>query len=180
MEEEEETNREIWIDKPIWDEESIKRYQEKLEEELEIKEDKIGWSELKEIIRKSMVTKRIKINRKVRRDEEWYDRECRTKKRELRRQLRKLKRGKIEGKEYTDKRREYKEMVKKKKEKWGEELLARLNKIREGKEFWEEVNKRRKRRETISKRIEAETWEKHFRGLLDGKKTKKKQRMGGS
>lgn len=70
MEEKEETNKEKWIDKPIWDEENIKRYQEKLEEELENREDKIGWSELKEIIEKSMVTKRIKINRKIRRDEE--------------------------------------------------------------------------------------------------------------
>lgn len=51
-------------------------------------------------------------------------------------------------------------MVQRKKEKWGEELLVRLKKIKEGKEFWEEVNKRRKKRETISKRIDiAETWE---------------------
>lgn len=70
MEEKEETTEEKWIDKPIWDEENIKRYQEKLEEELENREDKIGWSELKEIIEKNMVTKRIKINRKIRRDEE--------------------------------------------------------------------------------------------------------------
>lgn len=66
-EEEEETNEE----KYMWDEESIKRYRAKLEEELEDKEDRIGWSELKEIIKKSMVTKRIKIKGKVRRKEEW-------------------------------------------------------------------------------------------------------------
>lgn len=72
-----------------------------------------------------------------------------------------------------ERRKRYKEMVKEKKKKWGEELLARLNKVKEGKEFWEEVNKKRKRREMISKRIEAETWEKHFRGLLDGKRQRR-------
>ncbi|XP_036142959.1 golgin subfamily A member 6-like protein 22 [Monomorium pharaonis] len=120
-----------------------------------------------------MVTKRIKIKGKIRRGEEWYDQECKFRKRELRKQLRRLKKGKIGSKEYIERRKEYKELVKKKKEVWGEELLTRLRKIKEGKEFWEEVNKRRKRRELISKKIDTQTWEKHFRDVLDGKRQRR-------
>lgn len=56
----------------------------------------------------------------------------------------------LKGKDYTEKKKEYKEIVKKKKDKLVEELLARLNKIKEGKEFCEEINKRMKRKEAIS------------------------------
>ena len=144
-----------------------------MDEELKKNSEKVGCKELKEIIQKSMVGKRIRISRRKRREEEWYDKECKEKKRKVKKQVRRVKNGKSKGKEYIEKRKEYKNVLKEKKKKWGKEMLERLSRIKKGKEFWKEINKRRKKGKKISERIKKEEWERHFRELLEGENQKR-------
>lgn len=86
---------------------------------------KRSWRELKEKVvaalpLKSMVIKDDKYEKK------WWDKECHEKKEELKRELKKLKDGTINGEEWREKRREYRNLIERKKNKrletWVDEM----------------------------------------------------------
>jgi len=89
----------------------------------------------------------------------WHKGEWSKKKRELRKELRRLMRGRIGREEYVKKRKEYRKCCEEKKKEEKEKIIR---KVEEGK-VWELVNRERKK---INKMIELEVWKKYFMGLL--------------
>lgn len=147
-----------------WSAKRIEKYRNNLKEE-DIKEAR-NWRELMEIIRKAIPKKLIQ---EAEGKERWIDRECRQKKKEVKKLLKRC-RKKGEGqKEYYEARKEYKQLIKKKIEEEGEKMLKEIEEDRSEKKFWEMVNQNRKKREGIDENIEKEEWMRHFTKQLGGK-----------
>lgn len=97
---------------------------------------------------------------------DWFNKEWKGKKKELRRVLRELKNRRIDKEEYVRKRREYREWYKEQKKKHEEE--ERILNIKSEAEAWKYINKyRKKKTERISEKINIEEWKDHFVELLD-------------
>lgn len=71
------------------------------------------------------------------------------KKRELRKTLRKVKRGKMDSEEYIKRRKEYKIWCKKEKEKHEKKEEERIRLIKTEAETWRYINRYRKKRERV-------------------------------
>ncbi|XP_011637362.1 trichohyalin-like [Pogonomyrmex barbatus] len=157
----------------VWTEEGIQQYHEKcIGWKCEQTESGRIWKELEEKVKKSItkVKKKIalwKIGRRT-----WHSKEWNKKKRELRKELGRLKRGKISREEFVQKRKEYRDWCKKEKHKHEREEEERIKAIRTEEEAWRYINKYRKKKEGISESIEIERWTTHFMELLDGSKDK--------
>lgn len=95
--------------------------------------------------------------------EKWWDGECREKKKELLKVVRKIKNGECEIEEKTKKRREYKEMIIRKKEEFYTKETKEIEEDRSMSKFWKAINETKKKRVKISKRIKKEEWVEHFR-----------------
>jgi len=73
-----------------------------------------------------------------------------------------------EGREYKRKKKEYKELCRKKKKEDNERWEKRAREIRREGEVWELLSKERGRRKRINEGIEQEEWKEYFMGLLGG------------
>ncbi|XP_036144952.1 UPF0329 protein ECU05_1680/ECU11_0050-like [Monomorium pharaonis] len=98
----------------------------------------------------------------------WHSKKWKVKKRELRRDMRKMKKEKISKEEYIRKKKEYKVWYEEEREKHEREEEERIKLIGSEKEVWKYINKFRKRRERIDENIELKEWKKHFIELLGG------------
>ena len=101
--------------------------------------------------------------------QEWYDAECRSLKREVRRSLSKFKRTLVDGDRdnYCKKRREYKYVLKRKRKQFNESLLNELlSSVKSQKQFWDTVRRVSNKRGQPANSISSETWFKHFKDLL--------------
>ncbi|XP_025074790.1 uncharacterized protein LOC112552838 [Pogonomyrmex barbatus] len=157
----------------VWTEEGIQQYHEKcVGWKCEQTESGRIWKELKEKVKKSItkVKKKIALWKIARRT--WHNKEWNKTKRELRKELGRLKKGKISREEFVQKRKEYREWCKKEKHKHEREEEERIKTIRTEEEAWRYINKYRKKKEGISESIEIERWIMHFMDLLDGSKDK--------
>jgi len=91
-------------------------------------------------------------------------------KRELRKELRKLKKDKISREEYVGKRREYKKWCAEEKKKHEQEEEKRIRAIKT--KAWKYINKHRRKRERVNRAIDMNSWSGHFMELLGGTKEK--------
>lgn len=105
-----EQKKTIEIERSDWTEEGIKSYHEKCEGwKCTQSNTENLWREIEGKVKKAITKYKRKVitwrlGRRV-----WYNKEWKDKKRELRKKLRYLKKGKIERKEYIERRREYRE-----------------------------------------------------------------------
>ncbi|XP_024884581.1 trichohyalin-like [Temnothorax curvispinosus] len=161
-----------------WDEESIKKYKEKAEEvEVEGEEVEDVWENLKKAVEKSMVRKRITIRRRKIGEKDWWDEECKRKKRGLKRTYKRWRMGK-EGKEvYVKLRREFREMCRRKEEKRLENYEEEVRSAKTEEQIWKIINKERKKRVPIEEDIKMEEWENHFMQLLEGSKEDRREEV---
>lgn len=83
----------------------------------------------------------------------WYDKECRQKKRELKKLLKLCKKEGKGQKRFYEARKEYKKLLKEKLEKEGEKIIEEMRRDKMEKKFREIVNQNRKRREGIDENI---------------------------
>ncbi|KYN11482.1 hypothetical protein ALC57_16362 [Trachymyrmex cornetzi] len=93
----------------------------------------------------------------------WWDRECREKKKGVRRVLKEWRKGNEEGMEYRKEIREYKELCEAKKRKENERWERKVEGARNECQVWEIVNGERKKRKGIYNGIEMKEWEEYFK-----------------
>jgi len=80
-----------------------------------------------------------------------------------------LRRGR---KEYRKKRREYRELCEKKRKEENNRLMKEAREARTQVEVWRVINRKRKRKMEISREIEMEEWDGHFKKLLGGSESR--------
>ena len=153
----------------IWNEETIKKYKEnniktKFDPKSNVNEE---MDELVKKIKELTETKEVERGKVYK--EKWWDIDCRMKRRELQKSLKRVRKDLGTIDEYRKKRKEYKELCKQKKERKKEEYIEQIKNITKEKEVWEHVNKGRKSRTQIASTITKEEWRMHFMELLDGK-----------
>ena len=99
----------------------------------------------------------------------WFDLECKQSRKLLRQNLRRFNRSNNDADRlaYTQKRREYKELLRKKKKTHKENLLTRLQQNRNNpKEFWDCIRSTRPIRKTQST-ITKQQWHDHFKDVFN-------------
>ena len=146
-----------------WSEEGIRKFKGKLAE----KEVASRWVELKEKVLKSTTTENIRLGKGEKR-EEWWDKSCHDKKMELRELLRECKRGTKNVKEYTKRKKEYREWIKNKKKEWNKKIIKEIERDKSVKNFWKVVNENENRNQVISDKIKKEEWLKFLKEQLKG------------
>lgn len=99
---------------------------------------------------------------------EWHSKEWKKRKRGLKRELTRMKKGKINREEYVKKKKEYKAWCKEKKERYEKEEEKKIKSIKTEEEAWKYINKFRKKRERVDENIKLESWREHFMELLEG------------
>jgi hypothetical protein len=100
----------------------------------------------------------------------WWDRECEQSKKEVVKALREWRRNKIDRSRFLEAKRRYRERCReKKKQKWEREEKE-IKEIRTEREVWKYINRKRKKKESVSKEITIQEWEEYFMKLLEGRK----------
>jgi len=133
------------VERSVWTQEGIEQYHEKCEGWSCTKESSEEmWTEIKKKVENSItkVKKKLipwKLGRK-----EWHNKEWKEKKRELRRELRKLKKDKIQREEYVEKRKKYRKWCDSERRKHEMEEEEKIRLIRTEEEAWKYINKYRK------------------------------------
>ncbi|XP_025997477.2 golgin subfamily A member 6-like protein 6 [Solenopsis invicta] len=104
------------IEKSVWSEEGIENYRENCKDWASTRnETEDIWMEIRDKVKQSITKQRKKIKLWKIGERKWYNREWKEKKRELRKMLRNLKKGRIDRKDYIARRKEYKEWCKEQK-----------------------------------------------------------------
>jgi len=98
----------------------------------------------------------------------WWDGECRDKKEEVRRELRKWRKRGGGGEDYKKRKKEYKELCLRKKQEENERWEKRIKEVKREGEVWEIINRERGRRGRINEGIAMEEWKEYFMGVLGG------------
>ena len=116
------------------------------------------------------MTKRIYANKKNVRHQEWFDCECKTEKRKLRLLLRKFLKSLDKGDRgrYCIARREYKNLIKRKKKEYKDSLVNKLlNSVKSQSDFWDVIRKVSSRKAQPSNDISIQEWFEHFKAVLE-------------
>ncbi|XP_077272062.1 uncharacterized protein LOC143902767 [Temnothorax americanus] len=169
-----------------WSKEAVERYREKIEEKtIDGVNPEELMEEIKNAVTRAVSWKEIRIDNKAKRKNKWWDGQCVKLRREAKERLRKWKKGEGEKAEYIKKRKEYREMIKEKKEKEKERIIEEARKAKNEKEVWKFINRERKHRKEVNEEISEEQWNKHFKKLLGGvgakqETAKEKQETGDS
>lgn len=86
----------------------------------------------------------------------------------MRREIRRWRKMGGEGKEYKEKRKEYRELCERKKKEENEKWEKCARKAKKESDVWGIINRKKVRRVRINKRIEMEKWKEYFMGMLEG------------
>jgi len=153
----------------IWNEEGRKGFVEKLGEWEEVEKGlEEDWRGMERKIKKALEEGERIGKWKEERRLGWWDWECVEKKREVRRELRKWRKGRRSGEGYRRMKGEYKQLCEEKRkaenEKWEREAME----VRRESEVWDLVNRERKKGRRVNEEIGMEEWEDYFRRLLGG------------
>ncbi|XP_039304823.1 golgin subfamily A member 6-like protein 22 [Solenopsis invicta] len=153
------------IEKSVWSEEGYWASTRNETEDI--------WREIRDKVKQSITKQRKKIKLWKIGERKWYNREWKEKKRELRKMLRNLKKGRIDREDYIARRKEYKEWCKEQKKRHEQAEEEEIRKIKSEKEAWKYINKYGKqRKERISDDIRMDEWREYFIGLLGGTQSK--------
>lgn len=158
--------------KTVWLQKNVKDYRTRIEHRVRTKEIN-NVDELVEEIKNSMeyatgsnITYKLGKNR-------WWNRECRIRKMDTRRALRKWKKRKDTLENYLRVKEEYKKYCEDKKKEWKGKEEKEIANISKEKEVWKYVNKERKNRTQRSAAITGKQWKSHFMKLLEGDEKRK-------
>ena len=163
--------------KHIWDDEGIKNYREYTArltfENHSVDED---LTELLNVVKKNSKKKIYYCNpERYLGKNRWWDTECRIKRRELNKMLRKAKNGEEEMCTYRKNRKEYKMLCLRKKEEEKTKLKTEISEVSNEGEVWKFINKYKPRSEINNNKIPVHEWKKYFQELLKGVEYKKEE-----
>ncbi|XP_071568793.1 uncharacterized protein [Temnothorax nylanderi] len=153
----------------IWNEEGRKQFSERL--------GKIGGNgELQDEIEEGMskIGKALEENEKEKGKgvsesrRGWWDAECKERKRDVRRELRKWRKGNGDAERYRGGRREYREMCKRKKEEEKDRMTREIGEAKTEGKVWELIGRVRRRRKRANEEIKMEEWKEYFMELMGG------------
>lgn len=147
-----------------WEVESIQRFKEETREMKYDKEEiQDAWKELEDKVRGCLDTKEVVWKEEELRKHEWWDKQCRSEKRNVRRSYRRWRKGRIAREEYLEMKKSFKRTCKEKREKRREEMIEEIRNVRTEAQLWRYINNnRRKRREEVGRNISREEWKVHF------------------
>lgn len=151
-----------------WNEEGRERFEENLNLEVERMELEEEWIEVEKRVKEAMRETEEAQRKNERKSTGWWDEECREKKKEVRKELRKWRKNRADREEYKEKKREYKLICEQKKREENENWEREVDRVKKEGEVWEIVNRGRKRRKMINEEIEEREWREHFMRLLGG------------
>lgn len=174
-EEEEEGDEDERRTRIRWDKKAIEQFRkgtEKGPEKKEGEEDSVEekWRKLKKIIGDALVKEEWILRRKEIGHKEWWDRSCTKMKRMVQREFRKWKRGRISREKYMEVKKSLKDHVESRRRKKKEEEEEELRNLRNEREVWEFINRRRGKRRIARNNIDKDSWKGYFMELLVGKK----------
>ncbi|XP_018406609.1 PREDICTED: uncharacterized protein LOC108782751 [Cyphomyrmex costatus] len=159
------------IKKMDWSEKGRNIFNKKMDE-LRIEENEVEtmYEELEKAAMKSVRWKEMKLGRGEWGRSWWWDDECKLKKSEVRRVLRKWRKGEMEGKDYRKTRNDYKRLCERKKEIGRERLMEEAEAAKTEKDVWSIVNRERRKKRGINESISMKEWKEYFERLLEGDK----------
>ncbi|XP_071580245.1 uncharacterized protein [Temnothorax nylanderi] len=151
----------------IWSEEGRTQFRERLstiggkrDMQEEIEE---GMSKIRRVIEEN---EKENGRRATKNGRGWWDEECRERKREVRKELRKWRKGKGEVERYREGRKEYRETCERKKKEEKERMIREIGEARTEEKVWELIGRVRKRRKRINEEIKMEDWKEYFMELM--------------
>lgn len=156
----------------IWTEEGKRNFAEKTEE-ISFTAQGIDEmvEELTEKLNKAVSKKTVKVRKWRIGTNKWWDKECTELKRVARRALKKWRKGEDSKDNYEKKKKKYKDKCKEKKTRWQEREEQEIQQITNENQVWEYINRGRKKRTEITKKIETDKWKAYFMQLLEGTET---------
>ncbi|XP_024875210.1 ABC transporter F family member 4-like [Temnothorax curvispinosus] len=165
----------------IWSEEGRSQFKERLGTieggEGEVQEEiEVGISRIRKVIEENEKEggRRDKKNGRG-----WWDEECKEKKREVRKELRKWRKGRGEVERFREERKEYREMCKRKKNEEKERMIREIGEAKTEGKVWELIGRVRKRRKRINEEIKMEEWKEYFMELMGGMENRVVKGEGG-
>lgn len=171
-----------------WDEESKKIFKESTDDIEWVEGEEGGgiikekWIKLKEIIHGALVKEEVTIRKREIGHEDWWDRSCTKKKREVHKAYKKWRNGRSKREEYLEERKKLKEFLEIKQKSRKEEEERELRNMKNETEVWKFINKKRGVKKWKENNISKEKWKDYFTELLEGKevgsKEDKKQEQG--
>lgn len=125
-----------------------------------------------DILRKAAecMKKRIFVTNHSRRNTEWFDQECRLERKNVRKLLRRFRKtlNHDDRNAYCKARREYKNLLCRKKKMFHDGLLNELiNSVKNQQEFWQTMHKISHKRVQPLNSIAIGEWFQHFKGVLE-------------
>ncbi|KMQ89609.1 rna-directed dna polymerase from mobile element jockey-like protein, partial [Lasius niger] len=153
-----------------WSQEEIEHYRKEIEgwRHSETGNEEL-WQKISDKIDKS--TRKIKVKKGRDLGKKWFNAEWKKRKRLLRKELRKWRKGKLSREEYVKKRKEYKRWCKEERKRQ-EKREEKIEKIKTETEAWRYINKFRKKRNSLENSIEMDEWKRHFMEMLEGTEEK--------
>ena len=122
-----------------------------------------SWEMLKDKVTKALPRVEVRGRREVYYEEKWWDGECHREKGKLKEALGKLRREEISEGEWRRMRREYRNLLERKKRDKGKEWVKEIEKDKGMKLFWKAVNSN-ERASYVEAQIPKDRWRDHFRG----------------
>lgn len=87
--------------------------------------------------------------------------------------------GKVDKERYLKEKKEYRKLCEMKKEKRNEELMKEARETKTQKQIWEVINREKRKKVKINRKIGFEEWDEYFRELLEGSGNKVKLELRG-
>ena len=171
-----------YIEKYSWDQSKADKYkecllsisfQQLLQDAINLIDNDINsaLNKLNEVIKLAAIgmKKRVWVN-KGSRQQGWFDKECRTFRKKVRKSLRSFK-STLSGNDrfnYCKLRREYKNLIYRKKKDFNNLMINKLiESINCQESFWKQIHEMMPRKKMISNNIQMENWFQHFKLLLE-------------
>jgi len=175
-EENEEKSQEVWKKVICWDEEARKLYKANTEEGEGGEKGWIQgeetierkWEKIKETIQAALVIKEVKQRRRKIGHKDWWDKSSTKRKREVKKKYRRWKKGLGAKEDYLEEKRNLKEWLEKKKKAKKDEEEEVLRRLKNEKEVWKFINRKRIKKERRENNIPKEEWRRHFMEILGG------------
>ena len=146
-----------------WNQESIIRYNQKIEKLLR-EYDTPTWSNLEKCIQEATVWKEITLNNEKR----WFDKECFNMRKDVKNALMESKKKPELRNEYREKRRSYKKLLKGKMNKDQENYRTRLAEVKNLSDAWKFINMERNCNARTTIDASEDSLANHFKTLLQG------------
>jgi len=161
----------------VWSEDGIDKYREESRKiKIEGEEIETIWKNLKKGVEEIRVRKKISLRKKRIGEKDWWDSECKRRKRRVKRAYKEWKRGGKGREEYVILRREFRELCREKEAKKNKKFEEELRNVRSEAQIWKLINRGRKDIRPIEEGIlHLEEWQNYFCHILEGHKKRKEE-----